>query len=176
MSGDKYQAITTGLPEFQRMLRGVAQFSQRPALMMRAFSQELVNQTEENLKREGRPKWKPLAQSTIDRRLGGSKAYKKNGEMRAGAIRKFATIKILQDTGKLAGSVHGESGSNWASIGASQPQARVQQLGGKTGRGHKVTLPARPYLPFTAGFKLQPEAEKRLLEIGTDMLRDAAHP
>ena len=31
-------------------------------------------------------------------------------------------------------------------VGSNLPYARIHQLGGKTGKGHKVDMPARPYL------------------------------
>ena len=51
--------------------------------------------------------------------------------------------------------------------------ARIHQLGGQAGRGLSVTLPARPYLPFSPDLKLQPKAKKDLLKIGTEHLRQA---
>lgn len=52
----------------------------------------------------------------------------------------------LQVTGVLAASVTTHYGNGWAEIGSNVPYARIQQKGGKAGRGHKVTIPARPYL------------------------------
>ena len=77
-------------------------------------------------------------------------------------------------SGLLAGSVHSQFGDDYTMIGAARPYARIHQLGGKAGRGRKVTIPARPYLPFTPDFKLQPEAEKALLQTAMDHLRRAA--
>ena len=31
-------------------------------------------------------------------------------------------------------------------VGSNLPYARIHQKGGKTGKGHKVDMPARPYL------------------------------
>ncbi|POZ60820.1 phage virion morphogenesis protein [Chromobacterium alticapitis] len=87
----------------------------------------------------------------------------------------LADMKILQDSGKLAASVHSRYGDDYALIGAGGiPYARIHQLGGKAGKGRKVSIPARPYLPFTPSLKLQPEAEKALLKTGMDYLRRAA--
>lgn len=35
-------------------------------------------------------------------------------------------------------------------VGSNLPYARIHQLGGKTGKGHKVDMPARPYLGVSA--------------------------
>lgn len=52
----------------------------------------------------------------------------------------------LQVSGVLAASVTTRIGSDWAEIGSNVPYARIQQKGGKAGRGHKVSIPARSYL------------------------------
>lgn len=54
-------------------------------------------------------------------------------------------------TGALAGSVthHGPTGAAGryeATVGATTVYARIQELGGRTGAGHRTVLPARPYL------------------------------
>lgn len=40
----------------------------------------------------------------------------------------------------------GVGGTYEASVGPTMIYGRIQELGGRTGRGHSVTLPARPYL------------------------------
>ena len=114
----------------------------RPAL--NAIAMELVSQTEANLAAEGRPKWQPLAASTIAQR-------EKHGTWPG---------KILQvSSGGLAADIH--------------------QLGGEAGRGRKVHIPARPFLPFTGepdsgSGKLQPESEEAILDIVLGHLKRAA--
>ena len=43
--------------------------------------------------------------------------------------------------------------------------AAIHQLGGRTGRGGKATMPARPYFPILNG-KLTPLAQERILKVG----------
>lgn len=174
MSGDTFQLITT-TQELQRRLEGIARYARRPRLAMVAISQTLETITDENFEAEGRPtKWDELSDVTKFLRLGGKKAYKRDGNLRAAAQRTLEAMKILQVSGKLAGSVHGDAGDDWASIGAWGPYARIQQLGGKAGRNRKVTLPARPYLPFNKDFKVQPEAEKAVLDTALRQLKNAS--
>lgn len=52
----------------------------------------------------------------------------------------------LQVSGHLARSVTPDHGTDWAEIGSNVRYARIQQKGGKAGRGRKVTIPARPFL------------------------------
>lgn len=171
---DMFHAITYNERELQRRLEGIARYARRPRLAMHAIAQALETITDENFEAEGRPKWEELSDVTKFLRLGGKKAYRRDGSLRAAAQRTQDAMKILQDSGKLAGSVHGDAGDDWASVGAWGPYARIQQLGGKAGRGRKVTLPARPYLPFSKDFKLQPEAEKAVLDAALRQLQKAA--
>lgn len=87
---------------------------------------------EENFEQEGRPRWKSLAASTLRQRA-------KEG----------STGKILQRSGNLARSITRQSDATSAVVGTNLIYARIHQLGGKAGRGHKVEIPARPFLKLT---------------------------
>ena len=52
----------------------------------------------------------------------------------------------LIDSGRLRGSITHEASEDQVVIGTNVIYAAIQQFGGKAGRGHKVTIPARPYL------------------------------
>lgn len=52
----------------------------------------------------------------------------------------------LQVSGHLARSVTPDHGPDFAEIGSNVIYARIQQKGGQAGRGHKVTIPPRPFL------------------------------
>lgn len=64
----------------------------------------------------------------------------------------------LQLSGVLAASITTNYGNDFAEIGSNVPYARIHQKGGQAGRGHKVAIPARPFLGIS------PEA--------TDAIRD----
>lgn len=141
---------------------------------MRKISQTLLKVTEDNLAAEGRPKWAPLAESTKLARLGGKKAYKKNGELRASAQRQQAGFRILQHSGQLASSVTPDYDSSQAAIGSNKVYAAIQHFGGEAGRGKSVELPARPYLPVSVDGTLQPEARTEVLDTVLRHLKTAA--
>lgn len=109
---------------------------------MRAIATALLSQTEENFESESGPlgKWPALKDK---KRKGG---------------------KILQDTGRLAASVTPFWSATEAGVGSNAVYAAIQHLGGKAGRGRKVTIPPRPYLPGTAA-GLQAGVEDRALDI-----------
>lgn len=52
----------------------------------------------------------------------------------------------LTDAAILRRSIEYAATSDKVMVGSNLPYARIHQLGGKTGKGHKVTMPARPYL------------------------------
>ncbi len=111
---------------------------------MREISELLYDQTMENFEREGRPSWLPLAPATVKQRGNAH--------------------PILQRTAGLKSSVHPFFDAVSAGVGVAKPYARIQQQGGKAGRGHKVTIPARPYLPATEDGRLQPEAQAAIMQ------------
>lgn len=87
-------------------------------------------------------------QILVNFRMGGVYPEKWT-QSRAAAARGGQT---LVHRAHLRNSVMSRAGANFAAAG---PQniiyARIHQFGGKTGRGHRVTLPARPYLPIKDG-------------------------
>ena len=145
--------------ELSRLASGIADTTP----LMRAISQTLMDQTEENFARQGRPAW--LGIKPRSGREGG---------------------KILQDSGRLAASITPDYGPDYAKVGTNVVYAAIHQLGGKT-KPHAIhakrakalafggvfrksvnhpgsNIPARPFLPITAAGSLQPEAESAILE------------
>lgn len=78
----------------------------------------------------GTRKWKGLSSATIKQRT-------KKG---------YWPGKILQQTGSMAGSLSKKVGNNSVIVGTNKVYGAIQQFGGKAGRGHKVTIPARPWI------------------------------
>ena len=54
--------------------------------------------------------------------------------------------KTLDKESHLKDSIDYAATSDKVMVGRNLPYARIHQLGGKTGKGHKVDMPARPYL------------------------------
>ncbi len=48
-----------------------------------------------------------------------------------------------------AASITSRAGTDFARIGSNKKYAAIHHLGGQAGRGKKLTLPARPYLPIS---------------------------
>jgi phage virion morphogenesis protein len=101
--------------------------SLKPA--MKIIGQIMRTSIVENFQKGGRPDaWAPLSDETLLTKKGS---------------------KILIETGfagGLMGSIHSEIGDDYVMVGTDKKYAAIHQFGGKTGRGSKVTIPARPFL------------------------------
>ncbi len=121
--------------------------------LMRGVSRALVSESLLNFQSRGRPAWAGHSPSTIA-------SYRKQGKR---------LNTLLQQQGSLKGSVQGSHDAKSASVGAgsgpSADYAAIHQFGGFAGRGRKVSVPARPYLPMDANGNLQPEAENTVFDV-----------
>lgn len=84
--------------------------------------------------------------------------------------RRGASAKKLRDKNHLYQSLTYAAGRLQAAVGTNRTYARIHQLGGKAGRGRKVTIPARPYLGVNA------DDRRMISEILTDHLAMAVRP
>ena len=141
------------------VLRNLAQASHAMGPAFKAIANELRSITEERFSDQG-PGWPALAASTIDQRA-------KHGHWPG---------QILQVSNALARSVSTDYGNDFADIGANEPYAAIQQLGGDAGRGHKSHIPPRPYLPVDESGALIGDAEQRVLQEVLNHLAKSAHP
>ncbi len=122
--------------EVMTALGRVLELADDPQQVMRGITGIMADAAEDQFEAEGRPAWPQLAETTIARRT-------KQGTWPG---------RILQiSPAGLAASVVTATTNSSASIGSNKIYAAIQQLGGKAGRGHKVTIPARPYLVFGTG-------------------------
>lgn len=96
--------------------------------------------------------WKPNADATLEmvaERIGKySSKVRKNGALNARGRRELQNKKPLIGESKdlMRQIEHLASGSS-VTIISNPKYAAIQQFGGQAGRGHKVTIPARPFLP-----------------------------
>jgi phage virion morphogenesis protein len=117
-----------------------------PQVMLETIGNYLVSVISESFEGEKSPDgtaWEPL--STI---VKNSKKER---------MRKLKTLtkgedykrKILHESGRLAGDFRPKIEGDKLTIGTNLIYAAIHQFGGQAGRGKKVTIPARPYLPIT---------------------------
>lgn len=103
---------------------------------------------------DGTP-WTPLAVATIERRKGSAHP-------------------ILRVQGDLYRSITVQASREKAVVGTNWPYARIHQLGGKAGRGGKVTIPVRPYL-FSTGGDIPPRWLASLERLVSGYLEEGTH-
>lgn len=99
----------------------------------RQIATEMRYAVEENFQQEGRPRWEDKMSGKTEearRRKGQKPPY-----------------KLLQDSGRLRDSIQQQSGPMSASVGTDNTiYAAIHQFGGRAGKGHRVAIPARPFL------------------------------
>ena len=99
-----------------------------PATALELAGVHMLRSIQRNFDAIGRPeRWAPNAPGTIARK---------------------GSSKPLVDTGWLMNSVRFHTTPTQLVLEADGPGARIHQFGGETGRGHAVTIPARPYMLF----------------------------
>lgn len=121
--------VTGDLRRFEDRLHRLVRFDFTG--LNRQIGQAIVNETLDAFKRGESPwgqQWKPSLRA--QGKVKGQKAG-----------------KTLVDTGRLRNSIHVRATPEVAEVGTDVVYARIHQLGGKAGRGHKTKIPARPYLP-----------------------------
>lgn len=133
--------------DLQRVLNLAARQTSNTAPLMRIIRAQLLSQTQQNFRAQGRPRWPALSGATI-------KNYERLGINTAGLLRRsnslYNSIQTISDVNSATISAGGGNDS-WK-------YAAIHQYGGMAGRGRKVRIPARPYLPIDAGGNLQTEA------------------
>lgn len=150
----------------------------RPALL--TIGEALLVQTRRTFETSTDPwgrRWAPNAPATIAAflRRGSGNFSKKDGRLSAkGAGRVMAKRPLIGESRFLSGSSLGYSvAGQTLTVGSSALYAAIHQLGGKAGRGHKVTIPARPFLPATAAGVLAPEAARTVIDTIQEYLQTA---
>lgn len=168
---------------FDRLAKATA----KPAPLMRQVADIMLEAVEDNFAQEGRPHWQGLKPGSLLSRAG---ALTKTGNVSNARFEKHVrNAKILQASGRLAGSIVQSSDNTTASVGSNVKYAAIHQFGGQTkphlivarnkkalawatGRGPVKSvqhpgskIPARPFL------MLSPEDESEIEFTVSDYLR-----
>ena len=140
--------------DLQRVLNLAARQTSNTAPLMRLIRAQLLSQTQQNFRAQGRPKWPALSDATIAN-------YEKLGISTAGLLRRSNSLyKSIQTFSDMNSATISAGGGN-----ISKKYARIHQYGGMAGRGRKVKIPARPYLPIDKEGNLQKEAAQGLNQV-----------
>lgn len=114
----------------------------RPALA--AVANELQSVTDHAFQTETDPttgrRWQDLAESTKKSR---AKVGKWPGQI------------LQMSAGGLVASIQPHATDTYAEVGTNKVYAAIHQFGGRAGRNHASTIPARPFLGLGAGDKAE---------------------
>lgn len=125
--------MLVGAEEIQSSLKASVMRMMNPRQFLAAAGEIVVASVERNFQEGGRPnKWRSLAAATLKARSGGRKA--KGGP------------RVLIRTGRLKNSISATVSGDAVKVGTSVIYAAIHQFGGTCGAGHKVVMPARPFL------------------------------
>lgn len=124
---------------------------------------------------DGTP-WKPNSAATLgmlSAKLAGSKSnVRKGGSLNAKGLRELANKKPLIASGFLRQQIIPVVAGQTLTVSATPKYAAIHQFGGQAGRGHKVTIPARPFLPIKPDGTLYPDEQQLVLDALNDFLMD----
>lgn len=155
----------------QAALGRLAAAVKRPRPALAAIGEALLAQTRRTFEASTDPwgrRWAPNAPATIAAllRQGGGN-FGRDGRISArGAARVMAKRPLIGESRFLSGaSIRYRAGAAELTLGSSAEYAAIHQFGGQAGRGRKMTIPARPFLPITAAGALAPEAARTVLAI-----------
>jgi len=141
---------------FKRRVAKAIERGRHPKPVLEVIGTAMTSSMAINFYQQGRPTpWKPLAMSTLIGRAGGtSKAFKKAARKKreysaAGLTKRAASrmgsAQILMDRGSLLRSIHHRATDDMVEAGSNLVYARIHHFGGMAGRGHQVSIPARPW-------------------------------
>ncbi|HKO43336.1 MAG TPA: phage virion morphogenesis protein [Pyrinomonadaceae bacterium] len=132
-----------GLGRLLTRVRKLATDTRHVERPLKAAGVYMLGSIEKNFQQQGRPRWTPHAQSTVQSRLRG-----KTRKSRRARHKSAGGMRILIDSTDLKNSISYEVTTEGTRVGSrGLPYARRQHKGyqGGSGRGHSPT-PARPFL------------------------------
>jgi phage virion morphogenesis protein len=162
----------------QDLLQRLAERAENLQPALQAIGDDIAERTKQRFGSSTGPdgvKWKDNAPATLGivaARLG--KSYrKKGGDLNAAGERRLAAKKpLIGDSGDLRRQIVAQATADQVTVRATPVYAAIHQFGGKAGRGLKVDIPARPYLPVRQDGTLYPQESALIVEAINDLLLD----
>ena len=141
----------------------------RPALL--EIGEDLTAITKDAFKTSTSPwgeRWAPNTEATILAHLAKfSGSYsKRTGRITAAGSRRTINKKpLIGETRSLVGDIYSRVDGNTLTVGSPMVYAAIHQFGGRAGKGKKVEIPARPFLPANDTGGLAPVAQAAVMEV-----------
>lgn len=113
--------------------------------------------------------WKPNSAATLgllERRLSGQKGkvLKGGGLNKSGRAALANKKPLIGPSQDLRRQIVAVATGNTLTVISTPKYAAIQQFGGKAGRGRKVTIPARPFLPVKPDGSIYPADQAEILK------------
>ncbi len=172
--------ITVQDQAVQAALKALAARVNNVPAMLETIGVAIIERTQRRFETSTGPDGVPWVKNSaatlrmLSDRIGSSKSKrKKDGSLNAKGLREYANKKPLIDTGTLKEKIFLQVSGNTLTVStgvATADYAAIQQFGGKAGRGHKVTIPARPFLPIHQDDTLYPQEQAEILKALNDFL------
>lgn len=157
--------------ELKAQLNALAQRSANMQAVLQTVGTKILERTRRRFETSTGPdgtRWKANSAATLSMlaaRIGSAKSKrKKDGSLNARGQREFANKKPLIDSGTLMQQIIAHVNGNSLTVSSSMAYSAIHQFGGRAGRGHKVTIPARPYLPIHQDGTLYPQEQAEILQ------------
>lgn len=141
----------------------------RPALL--EIGEDLTAITKDAFKTSTSPwgeRWAPNTEATILAHLAKfSGSYsKRTGRITAAGSRRTINKKpLIGETRELSSEIEPQVDGNTLIVSNLMPYAAIQNFGGLAGRGKKVEIPARPFMPGDENGSLAPVAQAAVMEV-----------
>lgn len=165
----------------RQALDRLAERAAAPAPALKAVGEALYRMTRRTFETSTDPwgrRWAPNRPSTLQGWLARkSGAFsKRDGRLtRKGAAHAMAKRPLIGEGRFLsAASLHYGVTGNVLTLGSAAVYAAIHQFGGRAGRGRKVAITARPFLPVTQSGGLAPRAAEAALAAIREFLDRAA--
>lgn len=134
---------------------------------MQAIGEDIMARTKARFQTSTGPdgqRWKANARSTIEAYIRQQGGFGKKGINKKGQALGSSKKPLIGISKRLMGQFHVDADSRSVTVGNSMVYAAIQQFGGQAGLGHKVTIPARPFLPVFQDGSLYPAEQAKILE------------
>ncbi len=179
--------ITVDDKEVQDTLKALSARVGNMRPVLHTIGEGIVERTKRRFETSTGPdgvKWKPNSAVTLmlfgegmlsHRNKKGARSYsysKQGGELNAKGMDRLVNKKPLIADGDLRRQFTISTLSDSLTVGNTMKYAAIQQFGGKAGRGRKVTIPARPFLPIHQNGTLYPAEQAEILSALNAYLTD----
>lgn len=162
--------VTVQDEQVRAALKALAARVQNMQPVLQAIGEDIVERTKHRFETSTGPggvKWDDNAPATLEMLAASlGKSYrKKGGDLNSKGSARIAGKKpLIGESGDLRRQIVARADAHAVTVLSTPVYAAIQQFGGKAGRGHKVTIPARPFLPVRQDGTLYPQEQTLILQ------------